>query len=357
MMNSTQAVFSVALTSLAMGTADPGLLGTAAIASQFPDLDTSKSWIGRLPPLTLVSRWIEKRYSHRTLTHSFLFSLGLAAITFPISFWSQPLWIALNLGYFLGWYADNFTKQGVCAFFPHPGRLVTPGNPRLRLSTGSSAEYFLLAVLVCGAIAIINLNTSGGILKAFNQALGLSSGAVEIVAAEQNQYLLMAQIRGRNTLTQQAVQGQFEVVQPLTQTDLLVKDGQGRLYRAGETQESQILITQVQVQRQGTVKSSVREIRLEDEAIAEALSRIPKSEFPTERLRQRIYLSGLLTVEDAEDLVPPNYPDRFNSIRVQPGSGIASVHLEAASPAEVIRILGDYSASGSLIVRSIRVQS
>jgi inner membrane protein len=349
MMNSTQAVFSVALTSLAMGTADPVLLGTAAIASQFPDLDTSKSWIGRLPPLTLISRWIEKRYSHRTLTHSFLFSLGLAVATFPISFWNQSLWIALNLGYFLGWYADNFTKQGVCAFFPHPGRLVTPGNPRLRLSTGSSTEYFLLAVLVCVAIAIINLNTSGGILKAFNQTLGLSSGAVEIVAAEQNQYLLMAQIRGRNTLTQQAVQGQFEVVQPLTQTDLLVKDSQGRLYRAGETQESQILITQVQVQRQGTVKSSVREIRLEDEAIAEALSRIPQSD--------RIYLSGLLTVEDAEDLVPPNYPDRFNSIRVQPGSGIASVHLEAASPAEVIRILGDYSASGSLIVRSIHVQS
>jgi inner membrane protein len=349
MMNSTQAVFSVALTSLAMGTADPVLLGTAAIASQFPDLDTSKSWIGRLPPLTLISRWIEKRYSHRTLTHSFLFSLGLAVVTFPIALWNQSIWIALNLGYFLGWYADNFTKQGVCAFFPHPGRLVTPGNPRLRLSTGSSAEYFLLAVLVCVAISIINLNNSGGILKAFNQTLGLSSGAVEIVAAEQNQYLLMAQIKGRNTLTQQAVQGQFEVVQPLTQTDLLVKDSQGRLYRAGETQESQILITQVQVQRQGIVKQSVREIRLEDEAIAEALSRIPQSD--------RVYLSGLLTVEDAEDLVPPNYPDRFNSIRVQPGSGIASVHLEAASPAEVIRILGDYSASGSLIVRSIHVQS
>jgi inner membrane protein len=349
MMNSTQAVFSVALTSLAMGTADPVLLGTAAIASQFPDLDTSKSWIGRLPPLTLISRWIEKRYSHRTLTHSFLFSLGLAAVTFPVTLWNQSVWIALNLGYFLGWYADNFTKQGVCAFFPHPGRLVTPGNPRLRLSTGSSAEYFLLVVLACVAIAIINLNTSGGILKAFNQTLGLSSGAVEIVAAEQNQYLLMAQIKGRNTLTQQAVQGQFEVVQPLTQTDLLVKDSQGRLYRAGETQESQILITQVQVQRRGIVKSSVREIRFEDEAIAEALSRIPQSD--------RVYLSGLLTVEDAEDLVPPNYPDRFNSIRVQPGSGIASVHLEAASPAEVIRILGDYSASGSLIVRSIHVQS
>jgi hypothetical protein len=51
MMNITQAVFSVAITSLAMGTANPVLLGTAAIASQCPDLDTSRSVIGRLPIL------------------------------------------------------------------------------------------------------------------------------------------------------------------------------------------------------------------------------------------------------------------------------------------------------------------
>jgi inner membrane protein len=43
MMNITQAVFSVAITSLAMGTANPGLLGTAAIASQFPDLSNSQA--------------------------------------------------------------------------------------------------------------------------------------------------------------------------------------------------------------------------------------------------------------------------------------------------------------------------
>jgi hypothetical protein len=165
MMNSTQAVFSVALTSLAMGTADPVLLGTAAIASQFPDLDTSKSVIGRLPILHWVSCWIEKRYTHRTLTHSFIFSLGLAVVTAPIALWNQPLW------------------------------------------------------------------------------------------------------------------------------------------------------------------------------------------------SDRTYISGLLMIEDAEDLVLPNYPDRFNPIRIQPGRGISSVHLEAANLKEIINVLGDYSARGSLIVRSMDVQS
>ena len=49
MMNSTQAVFSVALTSLAMGTADPVLLGTAAIASQFPDWTPAKAGLVACP--------------------------------------------------------------------------------------------------------------------------------------------------------------------------------------------------------------------------------------------------------------------------------------------------------------------
>jgi inner membrane protein len=314
MMNSTQAVFSVALTSLALGTVNPLLLGTAAIASQLPDLDTSKSVIGRLPVLNWISGWIEKRYAHRTLTHSFLFSLVLAVVTSPIAIGNQPLWMALNLGYFLGWYADNFTKQGVCAFFPHPARLVTPANPRLRLSTGSRAEYLVLVFLVCIAIVSVNLNSQGGILKAFNQTLGLASGGVEIVAAEQNEYLLSADIKGRNALTQAQVQAEFEVVQPLTQSDLLVKDAQGRLYRAGETQDCHILVSQVRIERRGKVTPTVREIQLTDEAIADALSQIPAAD--------RTYISGLLMIADAEDLVLAHYPDRFNSIRLEPGNGV-----------------------------------
>jgi hypothetical protein len=133
-----------------------------------------------------------------------------------------------------------------------------------------------------------------------------------------------------------AVQGEFEV---LTQTDLLVKDAQGKLYRAGETQECQILINQVRLQRRGKVTQSIREIQLQEDAIADALSQLPTAD--------RVYLSGLVMLEDADGLLVPHYPDRFNSIRVQPGTGgVASVFLEAANPTEV----------SNLLVRLINVQ-
>jgi inner membrane protein len=347
MMIATHTVFSVAITSLVMNTANPILLGLAAIAAQLPDVDTSKSTPGRI--LLPLSRFLERRFPHRAITHSFLATVVFAVLMIPAVFWGMECWGVLVLGYFCGWFSDVFTKSGVCAFFPSTARLVIPGNPRLRLSTGSRAELFVLGVMVCVAIANINIASNGGVLKAFNQTLGFASGAVEIAAQEQTQYLLVAEISGRNAITQQAVKGEFEVVQPLTQTDLLVKDSQGKLYRAGETQECQILINQVRLQRQGKVSQSVREIQFQEEAIADALSQLPTSD--------RVYISGLLMLEDAEDLLAPNYPDRFNSIRVQPGSGgVASVHLEAANPAEVVNVLGEYFATGSLLVRFINVQ-
>ena len=70
MMGFTHTAFSLTLTSLATGTANPTALVIAAIASQFPDIDTSSSVIGRL--LLPISHFIECRFPHRTVTHSFL---------------------------------------------------------------------------------------------------------------------------------------------------------------------------------------------------------------------------------------------------------------------------------------------
>ena len=147
MMSVTHAVFSVSLTSLVLGTANPEVLGTAAIASLLPDIDTSKSSIGRL--FFPLSSWLETRTVHRGITHSF-FATGLITLaTYPLAFLGYAhLWQALILGYFWGWFADVFTKSGVEAFYPSRGRLIIPRNPHLRLGTRSRAEWFLLMVLV-----------------------------------------------------------------------------------------------------------------------------------------------------------------------------------------------------------------
>jgi len=206
----------------------------------------------------------------------------------------------------------------------------------------------LKAIMARVAITSINISSSGGILKAFNQMLAMPSGAVEITNEEINQYLIIAHIKGRNSLTQESIEDDYEVVKSLTQTDLLVKDRQGKLYRAGNSQECQIATNQVRISRGAKVSAKAQEIQLESNDIATAFAALPPS--------PRTYISGVLTLEDAEDLAIASRPDQFNPLTLQPASsGVAIIHLESASPQEIISKLGDYSATGTLIVRSIYV--
>lgn len=343
MMTITHMVLSIAGSSLMLGTTDPLMLGTAAIASLLPDIDTSHSTMGRLLPH--ISRRLEQRFPHRTITHSFLGSGVVALLTLPVAFSKREYWVAIVLGYFLGWFGDVFTKQGVAAFYPNASRLIIPGNPNLRLSTGSQAEVLILALLLGVAIVSININNNGGILRSFNQVLGIPSGAVEIASAEVSQYLLFATIKGRFAVTQQPVDDTFEVIRPLTQTDMLIKDKESRTYRVGTTQECQIIASRILLQRGQTIRSTVREVELRESLLDEAIADSP-----------RTYINGTLILHDAEDLIIPTHADRFDTITLQPGRENGIVRLESASPAEVINLIGGYYASGNLIIRIVEVR-
>ena len=343
MMATTHTAFSLTLTSLALGTANPVALLIAAVASQFPDLDTSKSTIGRI--FFPISHFIEKRLPHRSITHSFLATGIFTLVTYPITFVAKPLyWQALVLGYFFGWFADVFTKSGVAAFYPSKARLVIPGNPRLRLATGSSAEWFVLFILVAIAILSIHINSAGGIVRSFNQALGLPSGAIETVNQDASRYLLKAHIKGRNAITQEPINKSYSIIQPLNQNDLLVKDELGTTYRVGNSQESQIVAVIMKIERVAPITTTVTNIFLDDEDLYEKIAALPQ---------ERTYLSGTLTIFDADGLIIPTHIDRYDTITLQPGSDIAYARLIAASPQDVVRLLGDYYGSGNLVVRIV----
>jgi inner membrane protein len=97
MMNLTHVALSVCVTSIALSTADPITLGISALASQLPDVDTSKSVIGRI--LFPISNYIEARYPHRSITHSFLATAAIALLTLPLVIFNWSYWLALTLGY------------------------------------------------------------------------------------------------------------------------------------------------------------------------------------------------------------------------------------------------------------------
>jgi len=110
MLSITHAAIAVATTTCVLGVADPYVLGVAALSSQFPDADTTKSYVGLA--LYPIARWIENRYPHRTITHSFLATIIVTVLALPLWFLlSWQWWGAVSLGYFMGWLAVHHLLQ------------------------------------------------------------------------------------------------------------------------------------------------------------------------------------------------------------------------------------------------------
>ena len=146
----------------------------AAAASLLPDADLPTSKIGRL--LFWLSVPLERRFGHRTLTHSAVALLAVAALAAPL--WLiEPLYFwAVVGGYWSHLWIDMLNVRGVDLFWPSPLRLVTPGNRNWRLEVGSKAEMVVLAGLLVAAAALYPLSHLGfrdalqGLLKSFEIA-------------------------------------------------------------------------------------------------------------------------------------------------------------------------------------------
>lgn len=165
MMAITHACIATAGMSLILGTANPVTLCLAILGSQLSDIDTTTSAIGQI--CFPISSWIEDRFPHRSVTHSFLATVAIALITLPIGYLLGHVQVAivLPLSHLLACFSDTFTKQGVQLFYPNPAWAVSVSNPRRRLNTGGSGELGVLAGAIAVLIFGLYLATGGGLTQ------------------------------------------------------------------------------------------------------------------------------------------------------------------------------------------------
>jgi inner membrane protein len=336
MMSLTHCAIALCTTSITLGTGNAFTLTIAALGSQLPDLDSSTSWIGRA--LYPASSFLEKRFAHRTITHSFLSTAAIAVVGLPLCYWDWQWWAGLVLGQFSGWFADAFTRSGVAAFYPSTVRLVIPGNPKARIRSRSPAEYWVLAIAVFLAAVSINLASAGGVTEQFARLFFPDiSTTVRLFDRYGSEQVITIDLEGRHNHTGERVSGTYTVLEAGT-TDVLVESEDGRLYKVGRSPDAQIRPSRVQTNVAGRLRLESQEMVVSDQAVMDFCQQVPAD----------AYVSGVLLLEEMDQVQLASSFVEYDTVRTWGGQ----VELRQARCPVIGAQLGEFwIVQGKLILK------
>lgn len=118
--------------------ASPATLAITLISSLLPDIDHTRSTIGKV--VYPLAKWLNRRFGHRTITHGMpcLCTLSILFAVLEKTFLGQLTFTGIfTLGYFSHLLLDMFTLQGVPLMYPFSrSPYVMIGNPESRIRTG-----------------------------------------------------------------------------------------------------------------------------------------------------------------------------------------------------------------------------
>jgi inner membrane protein len=153
---------------------DPGLIVMTVLAATFPDIDVPSSIWGRT--FKPISKAINRRFGHRTITHSLLFMLlGYGAVAGACKAFgtevSYPT--VFLLAYSSHIIFDMMTVQGVPLFYPYnKAPCVIPSDPKLRLrSNNPRSEIAIFGFFIISGIFLQPL-MADGFWTSYNRLFG-----------------------------------------------------------------------------------------------------------------------------------------------------------------------------------------
>ena len=342
MLGISHLLISRTTTALFLGTAEPSVILSGAIAGLLPDIDTSLSPAGRMFPW--IAAIFESKQGHRGASHSLLASALIASTCYAATFffpWFLPYASAITIGFSFGWFADVFTQGGVEMFWPVHLLCVCPGNRHLRLRTGSNGEYIVLAFLIAIALTIFSVNSHGGLFTQFNRLIASPSGVVHLYNEQGDTHKIIATIQGVRSSDRAKIEGKFLLVQQSGNNGFIVLSD-GKLYKASNEPDAQILIENITADVGDTAVTSIESVNLDDEPINTVLTKFSRS-------GALVFVSGQLTSDDIDTTTIPHDPYQFQSIKASK----ESYTLEAAPLEQVLSVIGDEFGTGVLQVRSI----
>ncbi len=337
MMSVTHALISATGSIFVLGDSSPLVVGVAILGSQLPDIDTTESAMGKL--FFPIAKWIQERYPHRTVTHSFLFTVFLTVAAIPLYLYVNPkIAIALPLGHLFAILSDTFTKQGVQLLWPSPVWCVCGSNPNARLSTGSTGEFWLIGLTTIALMIALNIQSGGGFMSHVDKLLAMPEGVVNVFNNQGKNHHIFVKVDGVLAKDRSPINKEFFLV-GAGEKQLTLADSKG-LYKT----EVDILPKRMisRVGSNATIK--IDAISFNEEELFSKLVQIYKT-----NKNSLIYLTGSLTVDSPEEIQYTPIPGQLSPITINGNT----VNLEYCPIQLAGRLLISQFVSGQLETRII----
>ena len=316
---------------------------TVGLSSLLPDIDTGASTVGRALPF--LSGPIERRFGHRTLTHSLLFCCVLALVCSPVALLETDVYFCFVAGYVSHPFLDTMNVNGIRLFYPFSSvKCVFPlevNNPsRYRTQTGSAIDRTLGLLFLLGCLPAFLIANQG-----FERFVRATQKNIESAVRDYNDFSPANRVFGdftaHNLLTRESIAGRFEIVGTLNDHTLLFKAGDGELHSLGREYEAEYAAENVVCNRGPAARTVVQTIDMASQPL------VTLQQYLDPRWENQLF--GSLTTRDPVSL--PENARAFQSLSVTGGI----LNLRFATPEELTlhRLQSVFVERGYLTVRTV----
>jgi len=258
----------------------------AIFGAILPDIDHPRSVIGKM--FSFISIPLERRYGHRTITHSLIgwaistavFGFVIMILVWILGFISNlgfsisdlaPRWIsAFSISYFSHLVLDMFNPRGSQLLWPDQSRDVIPRNAKFRPESGSRVEvlfFFIIFALMLLAFPI----SKYGISSSLRWLLAIPGSAIEEFKSQKTHSYL--EFKGVLSETKQPIEGTAEILDSVNKR--LVIRYKNNIYTLSDELAADILATHVRVKRT-LIPIKIQYKEFKDKTYEYLLSQIPK---------------------------------------------------------------------------------
>ncbi len=250
-----------------------------AFASVLPDIDTAASTLGKIFPF--ISKPIERRFGHRTLTHSLMMIIILAIAGIPLLILNQDVYICSIVGYATHPLLDTATINGVKLFYPFSRvKCVFPmemNHPQsYRIQTGSKTDLMFTVLFFIGCIPTFIIASQG-----YERFIRAAQQNIEAAVRDYNEFskdhLVYANVQAYDMFTKRPLTGTFEIVGALNPQTLIFKGQDNHLHTMGKNFHADYVAEKVLCQKGNPSISTIQNIDVSNQVLSQMLSQIDNS--------------------------------------------------------------------------------